>query len=245
MSMNDTLVIIPAYNEERNISKVLDDIRTLNIDTDVCVINDGSKDKTEEVVQKGSFNVVSLPFNLGYGAALQTGFKYAVLKDYKYVIQFDADGQHDPEDIKLILNELRKGDAEIVIGSRFLGRGSLQIGCMKKVAIAVFRFLIKFFTGTKISDPTSGLKGLTKPVFSFYSNMGRYPVDFPDADILIQMIRFKYRAKEFPANMRIRESGTSMHSGLKPIYYFIKIMFSILIVLLREKFAKEDYVFHE
>ncbi|MDF2523516.1 MAG: Undecaprenyl-phosphate mannosyltransferase, partial [Clostridiales bacterium] len=177
MSMNETLVIIPAYNEEQNISKVLNDIRSLNIDTDICVINDGSKDKTEEVVLKGNFNVVSLPYNLGYGAALQTGFKYAVLKDYKYVIQFDADGQHDPEDIKLILNELKKGDAEIVIGSRFLGRGSLQIGYMKKVAIAVFRFLIKFFTGTKISDPTSGLKGLTKPVFSFYSNMGRYPVD--------------------------------------------------------------------
>ncbi len=234
--MSDTLVVIPAYNEERNIGKVLADIRNTIEDIDILVVNDGSSDETEKIVRAQGIGIISLPYNMGYGGALQTGFKYAVQNNYKYVIQFDADGQHDPEDIANIRTELRKGIADIIIGSRFLGGSSLKTGFLKRAAISLFRFLIKHYTKQKITDPTSGLKRRT---FSHYAAMGNYPDDFPDADILIQMIRSKYRVYEVPADMHIRDSGKSMHSGLKPIYYLVKILLCIVIVLLREKTLKE------
>jgi glycosyltransferase involved in cell wall biosynthesis len=235
--MFKALIIIPAYNEESNIGKVLAGIRDKNIDADVLVVNDGSIDRTEEIALSENAKVISLPYNLGYGSALQTGFKYAVSKGYDYIIQFDGDGQHDPENIKAIMNELLTGDADIVIGSRFLGNCSLNMGYMKKVAIALFRSLIKKLGKTVITDPTSGLQGLSRNVFKYYSMKGNFPGDYPDADLLIHMTRCKFRVREIPANIRQRDNGRSMHSGLKPIYYFIKVLLSILIFLLREKIA--------
>jgi len=235
--MFKALIIIPAYNEERNIGKVLAGIRDLKIDADVLVVNDGSTDKTEEIALRENAKVISLPYNLGYGSALQTGFKYAVLNEYDYIIQFDGDGQHDPENIKVIINQLLTGEADIVIGSRFLGNCSYNIGYMKKIAIALFRLLIKKLGKAVITDPTSGLQGLTRNVFKYYSMKGNFPSDYPDADILIHMIRCKYRVREIPANIRQRDNGKSMHSGLKPIYYFVKVLLSILVVVLRDKIS--------
>mgnify|MGYP005840910999 CR=1 FL=1 len=237
--MFNTLVVIPAHNEEKNIGRVLSDIEKMNLEVDLLVVNDGSSDNTAEAARKSGANVVSLPYNLGYGGALQTGFKYAVSRGYTHIIQFDGDGQHDPEDIGIILEKLKSGEADIVIGSRFMGKGSFPIGFMKKTAIMLFRFLIKFTTGARITDPTSGLQGLTRRVFSYYSMKGNFPGDYPDADILIHMIRCKYRVHEFPANIRPRIAGRSMHAGLKPLYYFIKVLLSILIVIMREKILKE------
>jgi len=238
--MFDTLVIIPAYNEEENISKVLSGIHCLSPDADILVINDGSTDKTESIVQNHKCALISLPFNLGYGNALQTGFKYAVAKGYDYIIQFDADGQHDPESIPLIMRELKKNDVDIVIGSRFLDKSPFKLGLSKGLAISFFRLIIKMTTGVKITDPTSGLQGLTKRAFSFYSRKGNFPSDYPDADILIQMLRNSYRIREIPVDIRERNGGKSMHSSLKPIYYCIKVLMSICVVLLRLKFFKES-----
>ncbi len=235
MGRADCLVIIPAYNEEQNIGRVLKEIRSLNIDLDILVVNDGSRDRTEAVVRETGEKVITLPYNLGYGGALQTGFKYAAALGYNCIIQFDADGQHDPENIPDILERLRTGAYDIVIGSRFLGNASFNMGLLKKVAISVFRFLIKLSTGVRISDPTSGLQGLTNRVFTFYAGFGNYPEDFPDADTLIYMILSNYRVTEIPANMRERYSGRSMHTGVKTVFYFVKMLVSILVVLLREK----------
>jgi len=140
---------------------VLKEIRSSGVSEDIMVINDGSSDKTGMVAREAGEMVINLPYNLGYGGALQTGFKYASTMGYKYVIQFDADGQHDPEDIKIIMEQLRTGIPDIVIGSRFLGRGAFRAGVLKMGAIAVFRCLIKISTGVRITDPTSGLQGLT------------------------------------------------------------------------------------
>ncbi len=227
-----TLVIIPAYNEEKNLGKVLTGIQCMHPDLDILVINDGSRDKTEEVARLHNAKVISLPFNLGYGNALQTGFKYADFEGYEYIVQFDADGQHRPEYIRAILDELVDGEQDVVIGSRFTNGGLLNQGILKAGAVLFFRFLIRVSTGEKITDPTSGLIGLTRRVFSHYSKMGNFPEDYPDADMLIQMMKKKYRVCEIPVNMSERETGKSMHSGLKPVYYFFKVMLSIFIVLL-------------
>ncbi|PKM87985.1 MAG: glycosyl transferase family 2 [Firmicutes bacterium HGW-Firmicutes-12] len=236
--MRDCLIIIPTYNEEVNIKKVLSDIRELYSNIDTLVINDGSTDNTEKVVQNEKVMLISLPYNLGYGGALQTGYKYAVLAGYEYVIQIDGDGQHDPEDIRLIIEKMQKG-IDIVIGSRFLGRGSYKTSFIKIIAIRIFRSIINISTKVKITDPSSGLQGLSKRAFSYYAKIGNFPPDYPDADILIQMIINGYKIVEFPANIRERKHGTSMHAGLRPIVYFFKLLVSILIVLLRPKSVVE------
>lgn len=235
MSRSKCLILIPAYNEEKNIGRVMREIRGARILEDILVINDGSADKTASIVEEAGERVVSLPYNLGYGGALQTGFKYAAGKGYKYVIQFDADGQHDPKDLEVILELLETGKPDIVIGSRFMGRSSFYTGILKKLAIGVFRFLIKFSTGVRITDPTSGLQGLSQRAYRHYAVLGNYPEDFPDADTLIYMILSGYRVEEFPANIRERHSGKSMHSGFRILYYFIKMLVSIFVVLLRKK----------
>lgn len=237
--MSDGLVIIPAYNEEGNIAKVLKNINNLHLGLDIVVINDGSKDKTRDEALKSGGYVISHPFNLGYGAALQTGFKYAKRKNYKYVIQFDADGQHDPKDLITMKEEITKEDADIISGSRFLGNTTQKLGILKPLVMRLLRFLIKVSTGSRITDPTCGFKALSKSVYEYYSIMGNYPPDYPDADILIQMCKLGYRVKEIPINVREREQGESMHSGLKPVIYLMKMILSIIIVLLRNVITKE------
>jgi len=237
--MFDTLVIIPAHNEERSITRVLREIYNLNLDADILVVNDGSTDRTAEIIREEKCNIITLPYNIGYGGALQTGFKYAVARGYDFVVQFDSDGQHDPQDIVIIMDKLKNNEADIVIGSRFKGKGTLKTGFMKKTAISLFRLLIKMFAKTAITDPTSGLQGLTRPVFGYYSARGNFPGDYPDADVLIHMLRCGFRVVEFPANICTRDAGRSMHSGLKPVFYFFKVILSIIVVLLREKIFKE------
>ena len=236
--MNDFLIVIPAYNESMNISSVLDSIDNLKLNIDVLVVNDGSLDNTEEIVMKKGHKIISLPINLGYGMACQTGFKYAVQKEYKYVIQFDGDGQHSPEDIPVLMETLYKGNCDIVIGTRFLSEKSFKIGTLKKIAIGILKFFIKISTGQKITDPSSGFQGLNNKAFSYYSIKNNYPEDFPDADVIINMLQHGFTIKEVPATFLEREAGESMHSGLKPIYYFAKMTLSIFIIVIRNKLNK-------
>lgn len=235
--MNRFLIVIPSFNEEQNIAGVLEGLLQLKLQADIAVINDGSKDRTSEVASRFPVTVISHPCNLGYGAALQTGYKYAVKYGYEYVLQFDADGQHDPRDLISIIEEINRGEAEIVMGSRYIADTGYSAGKLKMAAVLFFRWLIFRLTKVKVSDPTTGLRGISHPVFHYYAGSGRFPADFPDADMLIHMILRKYRIKEIPAHMHERRSGVSMHAGIKPLFYMAKIMLSILLVLIRNKRA--------
>lgn len=238
--MNEVLIIMPAYNEERNIKTVLKNIKDLDMPLDILVVNDGSMDNTVKEALEEGVKIISHPYNLGCGAALQTGFKYASLNGYKYIISFDSDGQHSAGDISAIYNELKKGDYDIVIGSRFLKDPRYNIGFMKKITIVFFRFLIKSLTGKRITDPTSGLRGFNSKAFNYFSICDNFPSDYPDADVLIKMLYLKFRIYEVPAQMRERVFGKSMHSGLKPILYIFKMLISIFIVALRgSSFSRE------
>lgn len=240
MSTHPYLIVIPAFNEEENIGGVLEGLLNARLAADILVVNDGSRDSTAEVASRYPVKVVSHPVNLGYGAALQTGYKYASAQGYLYVLQFDSDGQHSPGDLPLIMKALMENEADIVMGSRFLGEnGDFETGFVKGAGIRFFRLLIRKLTGVRITDPTSGLRGLTRRVFHYYSIRDRLPADFPDADILIQQLLMKYRVKEVPARMRQRKAGVSMHAGLKPIIYMMQILLSISIVMIRHKLAKK------
>jgi glycosyltransferase involved in cell wall biosynthesis len=236
--MRSFIIVIPAYNEEENIGNVLQQLISRNLDADILVVNDGSIDRTEAISRRYPVKLLSHPTNLGYGAALQTGFKYAALKGYEYILQFDSDGQHNPDDLTVIMKELQRGEADVVIGSRFLGDPHFNPGAMKRIAIGLFRFLIRCFTANSVTDPTSGLRGLNRNVFRYYSVRDRFPSDFPDADIIIQMLLNKFRIQEVPIHSQSRLAGVSMHSGLKPVIYIFKILLSILNVVLTHGLVK-------
>ena len=242
------LIIIPAYNEEKNIGELLDRLKEPDIASiaDVLVMDDASKDKTRQLVLDKQLQVVTHVFNLGYGSGLQVGYKYAISNDYEYVIQMDADGQHDISNVLTIYNKLITLDEngkcpDIVLGSRFLeGSVTFPISKIKKVAINLFRFLIKLGTGQKIMDPTTGLQGLSKRAIAFYGGYNHFDDKYPDANMIMQMILLGYRVVEIPAVMHARTEGVSMHSGLKPILYMLRMMFSIIAVWVRIKVYKVD-----
>lgn len=244
----DLLIIIPAYNEEKNIVPVLEKLSEPQIQeiADVLVMNDASSDRTGKIVKKHGFKTVTHVFNLGYGSALQLGYKYAKQRDYQYVIQMDADGQHDICNIKNLYERLKTEDEngncpDIVLGSRFMdGSNKYEVSFAKKIAIKLFRTMIYIFSGKKITDPTTGLQGLSKRVVSFYSKYNNYDDRYPDANMILQMLLLGYRVEEIPAVMHIRKEGSGMHSGLKPVIYMFRMTFSILAVVIREKILKLD-----
>lgn len=230
---NKTLIITPAFNEEKNIANVISDILNLSHLTNILVVDDGSTDTTAHVSKQTGANVISLPFNMGYGAALQTGFKYAFKNKYNYVVHMDADGQHEPRSIKTLLDEIRKEEVDIVIGSRFLDNPDYPLDFLRKIGIAIFKVIIKLFTKQEITDPTSGFQALNRKAFEFYSNI--YPSDFPDADVIISSHLARLKIKEIPVKFYPKPFGKSMHSGIKPFYYAFKMFLSIFVTLLRKK----------
>ena len=244
----EVLIIIPAYNEEKTIVPVLEKLEQPEIAqiADVLVMNDASSDATNHVTKKRKHDVVTHVFNLGYGSDLQLGYKYAVRKGYRYVIQMDADGQHDVCNIPKIYEELQIKDEngelpDIVLGSRFMeGSTDFPVSLAKKIAYTWFRAMLKLGTGRSISDPTTGLQGLSWRTFLFYSKYDNFDDKYPDANMLMQMLLLGFRVREIPAVMHMRTEGVSMHSGLKPILYMFRMTFSILAVWIREKILKVD-----
>lgn len=236
----ELLIIIPAYNEEASISGFLSKLLADESHTyaDILVINDASTDNTLSIIQKLNIPVISHPYNLGYGTALQTGYKYAVINGYQYIIQIDSDGQHDVCNIQRIYELLTsKEKPDLVIGSRFLkGSQSFPISLTKKIAIAFFSIVIRLTSRQKITDPTSGLQGLNRKVFGYYARFGNFDNSYPDANMLVQMTLLGYRVQECPAIMHRREAGKSMHFGIiEPILYMFIMVFSTLNVFIRHK----------
>lgn len=240
----NVLIIIPAYNEAGNISGFLEKLEQSSLmeQADILVMNDASTDQTREIVESRHHTVVTHVFNLGYGTGLQVGYKYAVKHGYEYVIQMDADGQHDACNAQIIYENLTSGSRpDIVLGSRFLpGSVAYKTTLMKKIAYNLFRFLIRLGTGRKIMDPTTGLQGLSRRAFSYYAQYNHFDDKYPDANMIMQMLLLGFRVEEIPAVMHIRTEGVSMHSGLKPVIYMFRMMFSIIAVWMRIRLYHVD-----
>ncbi len=243
MKRHDTLLIIPAYNEEKNIGAVLQNLEDQGITAqmDVLIIDDGSKDNTAQIAAKYDATVLSQIFNLGYGAALQTGYKYAVAHGYAYLLQMDADGQHDLRSLDRLLQRLRPESPEgarvpdIVIGSRFLeGSESFPMSWLKMFAIRMFRGVIRSLTGYRLTDPTSGLQGLNRKAFSYYAGYLNFDLKYPDLNMVIQMLLLGFHIEETPAIMHARKEGVSMHTGLwNAMMYMIVMALSTFNAFLR------------
>lgn len=233
MPRANTLIVIPAYNEGVKIANVIGNVRCAVPDFDILVVNDGSRDDTVAAAMAAGATVVSHPFNMGYGVTIQTGYKYALVHNYDYLVQIDGDGQHDPVCIPLLLAVLQKGEADFVLGSRFLGN-SYRPPFARRLGMVLFRGIVLLVTGTFITDTTSGFQAFNRDVIRFFAS-DVFPVDYPDADVLIMLHRAGFSLREVPVRMYENSEGKSMHSGLKPIYYMFKMLLSICVTLMRAK----------
>jgi len=231
------LVVMPAFNEEASIGATLASIRSAMHDADLLVVNDCSADRTTAVAEEAGARVVELPCNLGYGGAVQTGFKYALAHGYDVVVQMDADGQHDPASVRDLVAPVLADEADVVIGSRFLGSVRYPIPALRRLGMRVFGVIVTFVTRRRFSDPTSGYQALNRRVMEFFAR-DNYPSDFPDADTIILLVLAGFRVREVPVVMRARTAGQSMHSNLRAFYYVSKMMLAIVMVLLRRKMLR-------
>lgn len=232
MKKDKILFVIPAYNEEDNIGKVLNEIKKDVNYAEILVINDCSKDNTKKIVEENNVKCITNIFNVKYAMAVQTGIKYAYENGYDYVIQMDGDGQHIAKEAEKLYHTMKKENADIVIGSRYLVDMGYPCPKFRRIGTKIFELLIKLFCHKKIADPLSGFQCLNKKVIAKYAQMGNYP-EYPDANLVIEMLREGYDIVEVPVKMRLRESGESMHGGIiKPIKYMINMFYTIIFIMI-------------
>ena len=236
MTSNDSskrLIIMPAHNEAGNLPQVIPELRVAAPGYDLVVIDDGSKDRTAAVAASLGAIVVTLPANLGYGGAVQTGFRYAVRHGYDLAVVMDSDGQHDPAGVSLLADTVASSQVDVAIGSRFRGHMAYHQPWVKRLGMAIFAWLVSKITHREVTDPTSGFQALNADALRFFA-FDNYPVDYPDADTLLVLHYAGFRVVEVPVTMRERISGVSMHGGWKPFYYVFKMWLAISMVLLRQ-----------
>jgi len=232
------LVIIPAYNEEKSIGRVIKKVEENIPGADVVIIDDGSRDETVKVARKAGVRVLSHCVNLGPGAATQTGYKYALRHSYELVVQLDADGQHDPGSIRHLLTVLESESCDLVIGSRFLGSQGYEPSWIRKIGMSFFARLASLIVKQKITDSTSGFRVLNCKVVDFFANID-YPSDYQDADVITLAHFAGFRIREAPVIMHGNTSGKSLLGGGRFIYNRIKVLLSVTVTLLREKPSRE------
>lgn len=230
-----TLLVIPVLNEQENIGRVISDARAIYPALDILVIDDYSTDDTLAVIQRLGVDVLSLPINLGYGAALQAGYKYALQEGYDVVIQMDGDGQHTAESIRPLLEALADPSCSVVIGTRFYPGSPYRMPLLRRIAVSFFRMLIRLMTGQRVSDPTSGLQALKRNVFTLYAD-DVFPTDYPDADVIVFLHKWGLNFREVPVVMH--PSTQSMHRGPRVIFYLFKVLVSMFAILLEGKQTK-------
>ena len=228
------LIIVPVYNESGNLWFVFNELKNELPEYDILVINDGSTDDTSQKLSKsGNIRVLTLPFNVGYALALQTGFRYAVKKGYDFILQFDGDGQHIASEAHKLTDTILSTDSDIVIGSRFMGASDYPHSPVRQLGTGIFKSLIRFICKQSIHDPTSGFQVISNRVGRVYGEMPYFP-QFPDANLIVDMILRGYKVKEVPVKMRIRRYGKGMHENIfSSLHYMLLMLYNILIILVK------------
>lgn len=232
--MTKLLFIIPAFNEEKSIVRTVQTIYDFNSNWDVIVINDGSKDSTESLCKLNNIPIVTLPMNLGIGGAVQTGYKYALNNNYDIAIQFDGDGQHNVDYVQNIIQDIQDGTQDFVIGSRFIdgNREGFISSRLRRIGIRLISITILILTGRKITDPTSGFRAANRKIIETFAE--NYPIEFPEPESVMVLLKQKYQVKEIPVLMYERQGGTSSIHTWKSAYYMVNVLLSLIIVSLRK-----------
>lgn len=228
----NVLIVIPAYNEEKNIPIVIDEIVKAVPDCDILVVNDCSADGTSlQAKNTGRAKVVDLPCNLGIGGAVQTGFIYASRNNYDYVVQVDGDGQHIPREVIKLLEAMDRNKCDMVIGSRFLEIKSFKTTFIRRMGIKVFYLLYRILIRMDITDATSGFRAYNRKCIEFLSN--NYPDDYPEPEAIVLLKKNNFRICEVGVEMRERMHGKSSITPIKSLYYMVKVVLSIFFSYLR------------
>jgi glycosyltransferase involved in cell wall biosynthesis len=230
------LVVLPAYNEQDCLAKAVESLETLPEDFELLVVDDGSTDRTAQEAERlarrcrRTLHLARLPVNCGIGAAVQTGYLFAASRGcYDYVIQFDADGQHDASFIPALVRECRDRDLDLCIGSRFLDPSleNFRSTPMRRIGIGFFARLISGLTGSRVTDPTSGFRCAGPRAWRWFAR--QYPDDYPEPESLAWCGQVGLRVGEIPARMFRRAEGVSSIRRLRCVYYVIKVTFAILV----------------
>ena len=237
------IAIVPAHNEERAIGGVVDEIRAFDPSFDVVVIDDGSTDGTAAVAAGRGAAVVVLPFNLGIGGAVQTGFKYALEHGYELAVRLDGDGQHDPAELPKLLGPIRAGAADIVTGSRFtLDDPSYRAPLARRIGITWFAKLVSLLTRQRVTDTTSGFQALNLSGIALFA--GDYPSDYPEVEATVLVFKHRLRPLEVPVRMREREHGESSITFVRSIYYMLKVTLALFVAMVRKYAVPEEEARH-
>ncbi len=232
MPQQRMVVIIPAKDEQGRIGPVLNSVHRVLPAADRVVIDDGSSDATANEAERAGACVLPHAVNMGYGASLETGYRHAVRQGYDGLLQMDGDGQHLAEELPRLLAPVLRGEADIVIGTRYgAGAPGMAGSPLRFMGHRFFSALLLVLTGRWFTDPTSGLQALGPRALRFFAS-GVFPCDYPDADVLLMAWLAGLRIVEVPVEMKPRVGGRSMHAGLKPLYYGIKMLLSVFVVLL-------------
>lgn len=222
-----TLIIIPAYNEEDSIEKVVDNLIENYPEYDYLVINDGSCDHTFDVCKKRGYEVIDLSVNLGIGGAVQAGYRYARRGDYDIAVQMDGDGQHDPAYLREMIEIIEKKEADEVIGSRFITKEGFQSTSSRRAGINILSTLGWLLTGVRVRDITSGYRVVNRKLINVFAS--DYPGDYPEPEAMVISAINGCTIKEYPVIMREREAGKSSINVKKSVYYMLKVSIAMII----------------
>lgn len=233
MDNSKILIIIPAFNEEKNIEEVISSIKKEFHDIDILVVNDGSRDKTGQIARSSGAVVIDLPYNLGIGGAMQTGYRYAADNNFDMAVQVDGDGQHPADQIKRLVKVIVDGEADVAVGSRFIVDGSYRPTTSRLIGITYFSKLLSLVLGQKVTDTTSGFRAVNNKVISFFS--GTYPEDYPEVEALLLLHKMGFKIKEVSVEMKERTGGKSSITPFRSLYYMVKVSLAIFIGILRKR----------
>jgi glycosyltransferase involved in cell wall biosynthesis len=223
-----TLVLVPAYNEEKNISSVIEGIREHLSEADICVVNDGSTDGTREILERTrGITAIHLPFNMGIGGGIWSGFHYFLQEGYDFLVRIDGDGQHPSSEARKLLQTLIDNRADLVIGSRFIKKEGFQSSALRRGGIKLLGVLTRFILKQNITDNTSGFRAYSRRAVS--TLVEDYPFDFPEPIEVYLLARRGCRILEVPSTMNERRAGISSISSIQSYYYLIKVMLTIAV----------------
>jgi glycosyltransferase involved in cell wall biosynthesis len=223
------IAIVPALNEEAAIARVIDEIRAFDPGLEIVVVDDGSPDRTAQAARAAGAHVLRLPFNLGIGGAVQTGFRYAYENGFELAVRVDGDGQHDPSQLAAVIEPVLRGEADIVVGSRYLVAADegYRSTAPRRLGIRILARTVSLLTRQRITDPTSGFQALNRKAIALFAV--DYPHDYPEVEAVVLVLRHRLRLREVPIAMRPRASGRSSIRTLSSIYYMVKVLLALFV----------------
>jgi glycosyltransferase involved in cell wall biosynthesis len=225
------IAIVPAFNEEQMIARVIHEIRDFDPGFDIVVIDDGSGDRTAVTAERAGVHVLQLPFNLGIGGAVQVGYQFARDHGYDLAVQVDGDGQHDPREIAALVEPILADRADMVVGTRFAAGGGYRGTHVRRVGIHIFAGLVSMIVRQRVTDTTSGFRAVNRKGIRLFA--AEYPPDYPEVEATVVLSRHGLRMVEVPVVMRIRETGSSSITAFRSVYYMVKVLLALFIGLFR------------